>query len=268
MKLSLFTHMRNPEERMDPWEEALECYQIITDDIVIVGQDIQEEFKWDELGKMFQNGFDQSEGDWVFNLSVDMFLHEKDIDKLIKLVRLYPDEPAIALPKYKFFEGQRFQIKSFETVILNKKKFKNILFNGGGDKALPTLNNVILNQSNVKHLDIPIWNYDTTFRTKEVISKDRARFARAWYREFDTYGERGGPTDKEAFEAWFSMIKDRYPLHTNKINLDKHPKFILGKLESLKENQFGYDLFGFKKEVKFQLKNKINQKKIKLKYKL
>ena len=176
--------MRNPEERMDPWKEALQCYNSITNDIVIVGQDLEEEFKWNALGKMFQEGFDKSEGDWVINLSVDMFLHENDIDKLIKLIKLYPDEPAIALPKYKFFEPERYQIKSFETIILNKKKYKNILFNGGGDLALPTLDNVVLNQSTVKHIEVPLWNYDTTFRTKDIIAKDRARFARAWFREF------------------------------------------------------------------------------------
>ena len=260
--------MRNPEERMDPWREALECYESITNDIVIVGQDVEQEFKWDALGKMFQEGFDKSEGDWVINLSIDMLLHENDIDRLIKLIKLYPDEPAIALPKYKFFEPERYQIKSFETVILNKKKYKNILFNGGGDLALPTLNNTVLNQSTVKHLDIPVWNYDTTFRTKEIIAEDRARFARAWFREFADYGDRGGPTNKEAFEAWFIMMKERYPFHTNKTKLKNHPKYIQHLLEDLREDQFGYNLFGFKEEAKFTLKNKINQKRIKFKFKI
>ncbi len=268
MKISLFTHMRNPEERMDPWREALECYESITNDIVIVGQDVEQEFKWDALGKMFQEGFDKSEGDWVINLSIDMLLHENDINRLIKLIKLYPDEPAIALPKYKFFEPERYQIKSFETVILNKKKYKNILFNGGGDLALPTLNNTVLNQSTVKHLDIPVWNYDTTFRTKEIIAEDRARFARAWFREFADYGDRGGPTNKEAFEAWFTMMKERYPFHTNKTKLKNHPKYIQHLLEDLREDQFGYNLFGFKEEAKFTLKNKINQKRIKFKFKI
>jgi len=266
LKISLFTHMKNPEERMDPWKEALECYNSITSDIVIVGEDLEQEFKWDALGKMFQEGFDKSEGDWVINLSVDMFLHENDIDKLIKLIKLYPDEPAIALPKYKFFEPGRYQIKSFETIILNKKKYKNILFNGGGDLALPTLDNVVLNQSTVKHIEVPLWNYDTTFRTKDIIAKDRSRFARAWFREFENYGDRGGPTEKEAFEAWFNMIKQRYPKHVNKISLNKHPQFIIEKLSNLQEGQFGYDLFGLKDKTSFSIRNKLNQKKIKLKY--
>ena len=35
------------------------------------------------------------------------------------------------------------------------------------------------------------------FRTKEIISTDRARFARAWNRFFLDYGNRGGGTEKK-----------------------------------------------------------------------
>ena len=105
---------------------------------------------------------------------------------------------------------------------MNKKHFKNIVFNGGGDLALPTLDKKVLDQSNTQILKYPIWNYDTTFRTREVISKDRARFARAWNREFGNFGDRGGPTDDEAFIAWYNMVKTRYPLHTSTVAISKH----------------------------------------------
>ena len=268
MKISVFTHMKDPEKRMDPWKEALDCYSSISKDLVIVGDDLEEEFNWNDLGAMFQKGFNKSMGDWVINLSVDMILHEKDIPKLIKLLKMYPDEPAFTLPKYKFFEGNRYEIKNFETLIFNKNKYKNILFNGGGDNCLPTLNGKVLDQTNIRYFDIPIWNYDTTFRTKEIIARDRARFARAWHREFKDYGERGGPSEEEAFEAWFNMVKDRYPLHTNLVKLDDHPKFIVDKLKSLKKDQFGFDLFGLKGNTKFPMINKFEQKKIKIKYKI
>ena len=45
------------------------------------------------------------------------------------------------------------------------------------------------------------------------ISKDRARFARAWFREFNEWGDRGGETEEEAFDAWFNMVKIRYKKH-------------------------------------------------------
>ena len=82
------------------------------------------------------------------------------------------------------------------------------------------------------------------FKTKKIISKDRARFARAWFSSFGDYGDRGGPTEEEAFKAWFQMIEERYAYHYLKMNIDKHPKYIVSRLSNIPENQFGHNLFG------------------------
>ena len=37
MKISIFTTMTNPEKRMDPYKEALKCYEDFADEIIIVG---------------------------------------------------------------------------------------------------------------------------------------------------------------------------------------------------------------------------------------
>ena len=47
---------------------------------------------------------------------------------------------------------------------------------------------------NAPYLNVPIFQYDSIFRTKEIISKDRARFANAWFDYFGDWGDRGGPT--------------------------------------------------------------------------
>ena len=270
MKLSIATHMTNPEERMDPWKEALKCYEYYSDNIVKVGEDWEEEFTWKKIGQTFQEGFDKSDGDWVLNISLDMFLRKTDKDKLLSYLNYYSDEPAIALPKVKFYDPYRYQIMNFETVFLNKKNYKNIKLNGGGDLCLPTLNGVVLDVPKIKYLNIPLFNYDTTFRTKEVIAHDRGRFARAWYREFNSYGDRGGGTNEEAFNAWFEMVSKRYKNHTNKFEINKHPEFIVEKLKNLKEDQFGYNLFGLKNR-NFKLQNPkyfLRQYRIKQKFSL
>ena len=59
--------------------------------------------------------------------------------------------------------------------------YPNIRFNGGGDLCLPTLNGEVLSLSNCPSINIPIYQYDSMFRTKKIISLDRARFARAWF---------------------------------------------------------------------------------------
>ena len=39
ISLTIFTTMTNPDERNDPWEESLNCYKEVADDVVIVGDD-------------------------------------------------------------------------------------------------------------------------------------------------------------------------------------------------------------------------------------
>ena len=65
INLSVATTMTNPEDRNDPWKEALNCYNQIADELIIVGEDWPYEFKFDHIGKTFQKGFNKCSGDWV-----------------------------------------------------------------------------------------------------------------------------------------------------------------------------------------------------------
>ena len=116
MKLVIYTHMTNPEERMDPWKEALSCYEFFSDEVLIVGDDWPYEFKWDHIGKVFQEGFDKSSGDWVINLPTDMIFHENDIDKLKSELIKHSDHPAVVFPKFKFFSYKKCEFKTFDTL--------------------------------------------------------------------------------------------------------------------------------------------------------
>ena len=65
------------------------------------------------------------------------------------------------------------------------------------------------------------------------------------------------------------MIDERYKNHTNKFQIDNHPKFIKNKLQNLNKEQFGFDLFGIKnKKFYFKIKVFIRQLRIKQKYSL
>ena len=89
MKISIFTTMTNPEKRMDPWKEALECYNFFADEVVVVGDDWPTEFSWDHIGKTFQKGYDKCTSDWVMRMDIDYFLHEKNKNKLEKDIRQF-----------------------------------------------------------------------------------------------------------------------------------------------------------------------------------
>jgi hypothetical protein len=144
------------------------------------------------------------------------------------------------------------------TFILNKKKYPNIKLNGGGDMCDPTLNGLLLDSKNVPVVNIPFWNYDSSFKTKNVIAEDRARFARAWYNYFKDYGDRGGETPELAFKAWFKMIELRYKKHIFKLKIEDHPKYFQSLINNLNSDQFGYDLFGLKYSTKRSIEDYYN----------
>ncbi len=248
---SIFTTMTDPDSRNDPWKESLDCYNALADEVIIVGDDWPSEFDWGVFNKIYQDGFDQCKTDWVMRMDLDYFIHDNDIEKIRRYLKKYKDYPAIVLPQYQFFTPDRFQIKTKLCLLLNKKKFPEIKLDGGTDRMLATLNGQLLTYKNVPQIRTPIWQYDSMFRTKEIIGVDRARFARAWKRTFNNYGDRGGDDPKIAFDAWFEMIKKRYSKHLFKMKIDNHPKFILKKIKDLEISQFGYNAFDLKDTIKF-----------------
>lgn len=250
MKISVITSYTDPDKRMDPWKEALNCYQNFADEVVVTGQNLKDEFEFSDIGLIFQEGFDKADGDWIVKMDIDTFLHEKDFNKLYSTIKKFSEYPAISLRKFQFFTPNRYHMKSRMAMVVNKKKFKNIKFNGGGDGCDPTFNGILLNENNVPVSLIPFWNYDSVFKTKEIIAKDRARFARAWQRTYGSYGERGGPEPEVAFNSWINMIEERYKKHIFRMPFDNHPSFIKEKLSKLNEHQFGNDLFGVDKSFK------------------
>lgn len=253
--LTIFTSMTNPDERNDPWRQALQCYEQLADNVIVVGEKWPYEFSWDTIGKTFQEGFEKCESDWVIRMDIDYFFHEKDFLKIRNALSKFIKFPVVAFPQYQFFNPKNYQIKTRLCLAFNKKAFPYIKLNGGGDLTLATLDNILINPKMVPNINSPIYQYDSTFRTKEIIGEDRARFARAWFRYFGSYGDRGGPTNEEAYNAWYKMVLDRYPKHIFNLKINDHPKFIKESLNMLEPDQFGYNLFGLKNNLHFPIKN-------------
>ena len=125
MKISIFTSMTDPKERMDPWKEALSCYHDFADEVVIVGKDWPQEFSWDYIGKTFHEGFEKSTGDWVIRMDLDYFFHENSLLKIFNSLKKFSDQPAVAFPQYQIFTPDRYQVKTKLCIALNKKKYPN-----------------------------------------------------------------------------------------------------------------------------------------------
>ena len=118
--------MTNPEKRNDAWQEALSCYEDIADEVIVVGENWPEEFKFDLIGQTYQEGFKKSSGDWVIRMDLDYFFHEKDIVNIRKILQNNVDSPAVAFPQYQFFTPDRYHVKTIICTALNKKYFPEI----------------------------------------------------------------------------------------------------------------------------------------------
>jgi hypothetical protein len=257
MKISIFTSMTNPEERQDPWKEALNCYEDLADEVIIVGEDWPEEFSWDYIGQTFQKGLETSTGDWAIRMDLDYFFHEKDFDYIRKFLEKNNHHPVVAFPKRQFFTADRYQIQSRICIAVNKTNFPNVKLNGGGDLCFPTLNGTDLNPYKLPLAKSPIWNYDMMFKSKEIIAKERLRFGNAWFNYFGEKGIFNVKNEEEAFETWFKWIEVKYKKHVFKIKSNKHPIYIQERLSKLDSSQFGYSAFGLKESTKINYKDLI-----------
>jgi len=244
MKISIATTYTNPDERQDPWKEAMACYEDFADEVIVTGENWPYDFSWDYIGKTFNEGFKKSTGDWVLRMDIDYFIHENDMKKIKQILKKYNEYPAICFPQYQFFLPNRFQLKTRLCIALNKKKYPNIELNGGGDMCLATLNSKLITARDVPNTNIPIYQYDSMFRNKNVIAEDRSRFAKAWFNYFGSFDERGGSEPEKAFNAWYKSVETKFQFHTNKFNLDDHPKYIKYKIFNLEDDQFGHSGFG------------------------
>lgn len=261
MKISVATTYTNPHERMDPWQEALSCYEDFADEIIVTGDDWPHDFSWEIIGETFEKGLSKASGDWVVRMDIDYFIHEKNMQNLRKALKKYENYPAVCFPQYQFFVPNKFHLKTRLCIALNKKHFPQIKLNGGGDMCLATLDSNLINAKDVPNVNIPIYQYDSMFRTQDVIAKDRSRFASAWYEYFGNYGDRGGSSPDIAFEYWYKNVTKKFQFHTNSFNIKNHPRYIKEKIFDLTQDQFGYSGFDLGTTKKSFIKNFLVGKK-------
>lgn len=273
MRLSIFTTVTRPTMRGDLFNEAFNCYEELADEVVVIdGDEIgyevdretirgkhkkirwiekadyrwPDEFRWDLIGRQFQRGFEACTGDWVIHADLDFIWHENDFEAIRQACYDNRNKPAFAMLKRQFVLPDRFNVKSRLVTAVNKARYGDyIKFNSGGDLCQPSLDGKYLAPKDVSQTSIPIWNYDKILKTKEQITNDVGRMARAWERYF---GEaKLGYTDEEAYNEWYKMMKGRYSKPHEFVPLKDHPKFMQNTIRNLTEDQFGYSGFGIGK---------------------
>lgn len=261
MTVGIFTTLTDPGRRGDNYQDALNCYEEFADKVVIVDghETWPQEFKWIDISKHFQWGYEKCDTDWVIHMDLDFLFHQKDFGKIRQALKDYPHSPAVSFYKWQFILPDRYNLKSRLILAVNKKKFGDkIKFNGGGDGCQPTLDGRDLDINDMPQAGIPFYNYEKLTKTIAQVADDVGRMDRAYFRTHGSYMY-GQGNDMSAFDGWMQMVKGRFSKPARSINLDEHPKFVQETIKNLTPEQFGYSGFGILEENNY-VKNSLRSR--------
>lgn len=243
--LSIFTTITNPIERGDLYNEAMECYNQLADEVIVIdGKDTwPKEFSWPLIGQHFQKGYEACTGDWVIHADLDFIFHERSFEQIRKVLEQNNDSPALTFYKWQFILPDRYTLKSRLTLAVNKAKYGDrIRFDSGGDLCQPSLDGEYLNPDYLTESKINFYNYEKILKTKEQIAEDSGRMDRAYFRHFNKYQMGSDGSNESAYLAWLKMTVGRfYAREQKQISLDEHPKCMQETIKLLKPEQFGYN---------------------------
>lgn len=246
MRLSVFTTITRPEHRGDNYDDAGRCYDDLADELIIIdGHGTwPREFSWPLIGEHFQRGYEACTGDWVIHADLDFIFHEKDFEAIRRACEDNADAPALSFWKYQFILPDRYNLKSRLVLAVNKGVYGDrIRFDSGGDLCQPSLDGKYIRPDDVPEAKVPFYNYEKLLKTKEQITDDVGRMARAWQHHFGEW-KLGGPDDQSAYDIWLEMTKGRFSKPQAFVPLENHPKYVQETIKNLEPKNFGYNGFG------------------------
>lgn len=247
MKLSIFTTITRPLERGDLYPEALECFNELADEVVVIDGEATwpKEFEWQTIGEHFQKGYEQCTGDWVIHADLDFIFHERDFEAIRQAMEDNPNAPALSFWKYQFILPDRYNLKSRLVIAVNKGKYGNrIRFDSGGDLCQPSLDGQQIMIQNVPEARVPFYNYEKILKSKYQIMDDVGRMERAYVRHFGKTQYGSDLTNEDGYRKWYQVQQGKLAKPHKLIPLSSHPKYMQETIQNLTPEQFGYNGFG------------------------
>jgi hypothetical protein len=83
------------------------------------------------------------------------------------------------------------------------------------------------------------WNYDYTFKTKEVTKKEFWRFSKAYNRYYGSW--EFGSTEEDSFDVFMRMNIGRHDRSPYIAKIEDHPIHIQNAIRNLTPEQFGFN---------------------------
>lgn len=231
---------------------------------VIQGNKWEHDFDWTILAKNLQIGYENCSSDWAFKFDADYIFHEKWVDKL-KEALAKCDLPALEIRKCNYVTVDRYFRKDYYPLLVYKKRYPSVCYgigrSAGGPQGASFMwpiarNNTrkdgihlgeFVKMSNVRitRSDVEVYCYDFTFMNKEQVLDQRVRFENALQRFLGRENYRA--SENKMFNLFISTMRHRSGL-CNKdgvtdLKLEDHSKFIRKKVEKIKPEQFGCNMW-------------------------
>lgn len=269
MKLTVLTMVTKPDERQDLWREAVANYCRFADEVVIVngGPKLEypdekvrfvdcpwpDEWDWEELPKHLNVGKACCTGEWILKLDIDQFIHEKEFEKLRKILSKVPETTELlSLTKLNFVHSMRYFSKNTQPILFRNRPhigFGFVLDFPNGDLCMP-MKLIEFGEDGVpigealpsENTDCYYWNFDYVFKTKEVTREHFARMARA-YRKYYKNPVTLGSDDEGAWRSFINMHLDRFSKCKEQASLSEIPAEIREAIANLKPEQKGFNLW-------------------------
>jgi len=207
---------------------------------VIYGLFDYSRFGWASQGIMRTNGYYAATGDMVLMFDADGILHENDVGQARQAIeQIYNDGKAYGFwMKHRFNQRETWVRQAKHSGIYNKSVLgNNFNFYGGGANYRPSWELVPEAQRRGQQTDIWLYGYERCWDTREIFEiklKDR--------RIMEVSSHQVPPL-KEYIDDFIQERRDKAAKEGQFMPISEQPKIIQDKLNSIKEDQFGYNLF-------------------------
>ena len=215
------------------------------------------EWEWSQLPKQLNFGLDACDGDWIIRFDADWVLDDsaENITRLKEALKHLGDYPAVTMQKMSTVLYDRLYQKGAQPMIINGRFKKLVRFGRATDEVTdlcyPILKEgekdgvpygKLIGERDRGKSGARFFNYDYTFKTKEVTQREFWRFSKAYHRYFGEW--RFGETKKKAFKVFLEMMKGRLKRCVYNYGINEHPIVMREYLSELKPKQFGYNGWG------------------------
>jgi len=215
---------------------------------------------WEQFAKTWNKAFDSCTGDWVCATESDHIFHEKDAGLVReKIAQLGKGKTHLLVDKLVSSTWYAWQSKTKFPLFLNKDEFPNIGYGFADtptDLAYPIMKTgfsekygiptgIALKDVTGRNMGLYMWNYDKCFKTREQLLGDREAAVWAWNNSCCVLEHQSPAWKPEDESAIISRMLSRFSNSPYQYKIKQyHPKVMLNKLMTIREDMLGYNLWG------------------------